>query len=98
MRFRPTVPRQDPWGPGPVRLRPGEPHDQHPAYAAPTEPSQTGSSDCQTIQNCLFSMFCHYKLTSKYYGHVYNFFRRANPLRGGLGPGARDICGPCEIA
>ena len=63
MRFRPTVPRQDPWGPGPARLRPGEPHDQHPAYAAPTEPSQTGSSDCQTIQNCLFSMFCHYKLT-----------------------------------
>ena len=26
------------------------------------------------------------------------FFRRANPLRGGLGLGTRDICGPCEIA
>ena len=35
----------------------------------------------------------NYLCTSKYYGHVYNFFRQANPLRGGLGLGTRDICG-----
>ena len=29
----------------------------------------------------------NYLCTSKYYNHVYNFFRRANPLQGGLGQG-----------
>ena len=35
----------------------------------------------------------NYLCTSKYYGHVYNFFMRANPLRGGVSLGTRDICG-----
>ena len=35
----------------------------------------------------------NYLCTGKYYGHVYNFFRWANPLGGGLGLGTPDICG-----
>ena len=50
MRFRPTVPRQDPWGPGPARLRPGEPHDQHPAYAAPVQNHHTHAQVAQIVR------------------------------------------------
>ena len=34
----------------------------------------------------------YYLCNSKYYSHMYNFFRWANPLRGGLGLGTWDIC------
>ena len=47
------------------------------------------------LKNVPKLLYIHYNYlcTSKYYGHVYNFLRRANPLRGGLGLGTQDICG-----
>ena len=41
--------------------------------------------------------FCNnYLCTRKYYGHVYNFFRRANPLRGGLSLELETSVGPVK--
>ena len=38
----------------------------------------------------------NYLCTSKHYGHVYNFFRRVNPLRGGLGLELETSVGPVK--